>query len=204
MKYGIIWRSFPDYCFILTDLMYYDSLFVDWPTLFFTGKRQGEGAMKTKDVARAVILVAVAVALSPFFIPVGISKCFPAQHMVNVLGAVMLGPGYAVAIATIAAIIRNILGLGTLLAFPGGMFGALLAGLAYKISKNIYLAGLGEIVGTGVLGSLASVWIVAPLFIGKTMALATLMIAFSVSTIGGTIIGVIALHLLRKGGIWEP
>jgi energy-coupling factor transport system ATP-binding protein len=81
-------------------------------------------AMKTKDVARAVILVAIAVALSPFFIPVGISKCFPAQHMVNVLGAVMLGPGYAVAIATIAAIIRNILGLGTILAFPGGMLGA--------------------------------------------------------------------------------
>jgi predicted membrane protein len=51
-------------------------------------------------VARAVILVAVAVALSPFFIPVGIAKCFPAQHTVNVLSAVMLGPTYAVAIAT--------------------------------------------------------------------------------------------------------
>jgi energy-coupling factor transport system ATP-binding protein len=160
--------------------------------------------MKTRDVARAVILVAVAVALSPFFIPVGISKCFPAQHMVNVLGAVMLGPVYAVAIATIAGIIRNILGLGTLLAFPGGMIGALLAGLVYRASKNIYLAGLGEVVGTGLLGSLASVWIVAPLFLGKTMALATLMVAFSVSTLGGSIIGIIALHLLRKGGIWEP
>jgi energy-coupling factor transport system ATP-binding protein len=84
------------------------------------------------------------------------------------------------------------------------MFGALLAGLAYRLSKNIYLAGLGEIVGTGILGSLVSVWIVAPLFMAKNMALATLMIAFSVSTIGGTIIGVIALHLLRKGGIWQP
>jgi len=161
-------------------------------------------AMKTRDVARAVILAAIAVALSWFFIPVGISKCYPVQHMVNVLAAVMLGPGYAVIIATVAAIIRNILGLGTLLAFPGGMIGALLAGFAYRLSKNIYVAGLGEVVGTGILGSLASVWIVAPLFMGKTMALATLMVAFSVSTIGGTIIGVIALHLLRKGGIWEP
>lgn len=160
--------------------------------------------MKTKEVARAVILVAIAVALSPFFIPVGISKCFPAQHMVNVLSAVTLGPAYAVGIAAIAAIIRNILGLGTLLAFPGGMIGALLAGLAYRASRNIYLAGLGEIVGTGLLGSLASVWIVAPLFMGKTLALATLMLAFSVSTLGGTIIGIIALHFLRKGGILEP
>ena len=160
--------------------------------------------MKTKEVARAVILVAIAVALSPFFIPVGISKCFPAQHMVNVLSAVMLGPAYAVGIAAIAAIIRNILGLGTLLAFPGGMIGALLAGLAYRASRSIYLAGLGEIVGTGLLGSLASVWIIAPLFMGKTLALATLMLAFSVSTLGGTIIGIIAIHFLRKGGILEP
>lgn len=160
--------------------------------------------METKKVARAVILVAIAVALSPLFIPVGISKCFPAQHMVNVLSGVMLGPAYAVAIATIAGIIRNMLGLGTILAFPGGMIGALLAGLAYRASKNIYFAGLGEVVGTGILGSLASVWIVAPLFMGKTVALAALMIAFSVSTVGGTIIGIIALHLLRQGGIWEP
>lgn len=160
--------------------------------------------MKTRDVARAVILVAIAVALSPFFIPVGISKCFPAQHMVNVLSAVMLGPAYAVGIAAIAAIIRNILGLGTVLAFPGGMIGAFLAGLAYQLSKNIYVAGLGEVIGTGLLGSLVSVWIVAPLLMGKTMALATLMVAFSVSTLGGTIIGILALHVLRKGGVWEP
>jgi energy-coupling factor transport system ATP-binding protein len=39
---------------------------------------------------------------------------------------------------------------------------------------------------------------------GKAMALATLMIAFSVSTLGGAIIAIIALNLLRKGGIWEP
>jgi energy coupling factor transporter S component ThiW len=160
--------------------------------------------VRTKDVARAVILVAVAVALSPFFIPVGIAKCFPAQHLVNLLSAVMLGPAYAVVIAAIAAVIRNILGLGTLLAFPGGMIGALLAGLAYRATKNMYVAGLGEVVGSGVLGSLVSVWIVAPLLLGKTMALATLMVAFSVSTLGGTTLGFVALHLLRKGGIWVP
>jgi energy-coupling factor transport system ATP-binding protein len=160
--------------------------------------------MKTRDIARAVILVAIAVALSPFFIPVGISKCFPAQHMVNVLSAVMLGPAYAVGIALIAGIIRNMLGLGTLLAFPGGMIGAFLAGLAYRSFKNIYMAGFGEVIGTGLLGALVSVWIVGPLLMGKTMALVTLMVAFSVSTLGGTIIGLIALHLLRKAGIWEP
>ena len=160
--------------------------------------------MQTKQVARAAILVAVAVALSPFFIPVGISKCFPAQHMVNVLGAVMLGPTYAVGIAFCAAVIRNILGLGTILAFPGGMIGAFCAAIAYRLSKNIYAAGAGEVIGTGFLGSLVSVWIVGPLLMGKQMALATLMIAFSISTLGGSIIGLVALHLLRKARIWEP
>ncbi len=155
-------------------------------------------------MARAVILVALAVALSPFFIPIGISKCFPAQHMINVMAAVMLGPAYAVGIAFIAAILRNVLGLGTLLAFPGGMIGALLAGLAYSAYKNIYFAGLGEIIGTGLLGALVSAWIVGPILLGKSMAVATMIIAFSVSTIGGTIIGIIALLLLRKGGVWQP
>lgn len=160
--------------------------------------------MKTKNIARSVILVAIAVALSPFFIPVGISKCFPAQHMVNILAAVMLGPWYALVIALVAGIIRNILGLGTLLAFPGGMIGAILAGLAYQAFRNVYLAGLGEIIGTGLLGGLASAWIVGPIFMGKSMAVGTLIIAFSVSTLGGTIIGILALHLLRKVKIWQP
>ena len=160
--------------------------------------------MKTKRTARAVILVAIAVALSPFFIPVGISKCFPAQHMVNVIAAVMLGPWYAVIIALVAGIIRNILGLGTLLAFPGGMIGAFLAGLAYQFFRNVYFAGLGEILGTGLLGALVSAWIVGPIFMGKSIAVGTLIVAFSVSTLGGTIIGILALHLLRKVKIWHP
>jgi energy-coupling factor transport system ATP-binding protein len=160
--------------------------------------------METRKTARAVLLVAVAVALSPFFIPVGIAKCFPAQHMVNVLGAVLLGPGYALAIAATAAVLRNVLGVGTLLAFPGGMIGALLAGLCYRLTKNIYAAALGEVFGTGVLGTLVSVWIVAPLLMGKTMALAALMIAFGVSTVGGAVLALVALHFLRKGGLWEP
>jgi energy-coupling factor transport system ATP-binding protein len=160
--------------------------------------------MKTRDAARAVILVAIAVALSPFFIPVGISKCFPAQHMINVIAAVMLGPAYAIGIAFAAALLRNLLGLGTLLAFPGGMIGAFLAGLAYRVSKNMYLAGLGEIIGTGLLGALTSAWLIGPVLMGKSMAVGTLVIAFSISTIGGTLLGLAVLKVLRRGGIWQP
>ena len=161
--------------------------------------------MRTRNVARAVILTAIAVALSPFiFIPVGVAKCYPVQHLVNVLAGVMLGPGYALGMAAVASTIRNMLGLGTPLAFPGSMIGALLAGLAFRYFHNIYLAALGEVVGTGLLGALASVWLVAPMIMGKTMGLTALIIAFSVSSIGGSILALLALRLLRQAGFWQP
>ena len=160
--------------------------------------------MKTRDVARATVLVALAVALSPIFIPVGVTKCFPAQHMINVIAGVILGPAYAVAIAFIAAVLRNILGLGTLLAFPGGMIGAWLAGLAYRFFRSAYAAGMGEVIGTGLLGALASAWLVGPVLMEKSMAAGTLVIAFSISSLGGTIIGIVALKFLRRVKIWQP
>lgn len=160
--------------------------------------------MDTRKVAKAVVLAAAAVALSPVFIPVGISKCFPAQHMVNVIAAAMLGPLYAVVIAAVAAVVRNILGLGTLLAFPGGMIGALLAGLAYSASRNLYWTALGEVLGTGLLGALASAWLVAPVFMGKNMATATLIIAFGLSSLAGAVAGLMVLKTLRKAGVWKP
>ena len=41
--------------------------------------------MDTHKVAYAVVLTAIVVVLSPFSIPVGPAKAFPAQHMVNLL-----------------------------------------------------------------------------------------------------------------------
>lgn len=160
--------------------------------------------MKTRDIARAALLVALAVALSPFFIPVGISKCYPAQHLINVVAAVVLGPAHAVTIAFLAALIRNILGLGTLLAFPGGMIGALLAGLAYRAFKNTWAAGLGEVLGTGVIGALVSAWLVGPVLLEKSMAAGALIAAFSLSSAGGAIVGLLALKFLRKVNLWQP
>ena len=106
--------------------------------------------MKTRAVARAVVLVAIGVALSPFTsIPIGIAKINPTQHFVNVVGAILLGPWWAAGIALIIGMLRNALGTGTLLAFPGGMIGAFLAGWVYWFSRNIYLGALGEVMGTG-------------------------------------------------------
>ena len=56
----------------------------------------------------AGVLVAVAVVGSLFSIPVLGAKCSPVQHMVNVLGAVLLGPWYALGMGFAAALIRNV------------------------------------------------------------------------------------------------
>lgn len=158
--------------------------------------------METRTIARAVILVAIGVAISPFTsIPIGIAKINPAQHFVNVIGAILLGPWWATGIALIIGILRNALGTGTLLAFPGGMIGAFLAGMAYRYSRNIYVGALGEIIGTGLLGAIVSALIVAPVFMGKSMALGVLIIAFSGSTIPGAILGLFGLKFLEKAGL---
>ncbi len=155
---------------------------------------------QARKVAYAVVLTALAVALSPFFIPVGITKIYPVQHMVNVISGVILGPWYALAVATATAIIRNALQLGTIFAFPGGMIGAFLAGWAYRLSRNIYLAALAEIVGTGLIASTLSALVIGPVFLKKTMALGTFIVAFSASTIAGSILGVLILLGMKRAG----
>ena len=79
----------------------------------------------TQKLAIAGVLTAAAVAGSLISVPVAGSKCAPVQHMVNVFAAVILGPWWGVGIAFCASLIRNLLGIGSLLAFPGSMFGAL-------------------------------------------------------------------------------
>ena len=100
---------------------------------------------QTKKLCMAGILCAVAVVGSTLSVPVFGSKCAPVQHMVNVLCAVLLGPGYGVGVAFCASLIRNLLALGSILAFPGSMFGALLCGVVYWKSKNLLLTLLGGI-----------------------------------------------------------
>ena len=74
-----------------------------------------------QKLAIAGVLIALSVVLSGFSIPIGASKCFPIQHMVNVIAGTLLGPWYAVGMAFITSLIRLIMGTGTLLAFPGSM-----------------------------------------------------------------------------------
>ncbi|MFV0502690.1 MAG: energy coupling factor transporter S component ThiW [Lachnospirales bacterium] len=157
---------------------------------------------KTKKLSIAGLMCAVAIVGSLFSIPVLGSKCAPVQHMVNILCAVILGPWYGVGVAFSASLIRNILGIGSLMAFPGSMFGAFLCGVSYKMTKKISLTLLAEVFGTTILGGLFA-YPIAVLIMGVNsadIAFYAYIIPFFISTLGGAIIAGILLGLLLKMG----
>ena len=157
----------------------------------------------TKKLAIAGVFCAVAVVGSMFSFPVFGSKCSPVQHMVNILCAVLLGPGYGLGAAFGAALIRNLLGLGSLMAFPGSMFGALVCGVVYAKSRNILGTLIGEVFGTAILGGLCA-YPIAIFFMGQSaagLAFYAYIIPFLISTAAGAVISAVLLYSLTKTNI---
>ena len=153
--------------------------------------------INTKKLAVAGVFCAVAVAGSLLSFPVFGSKCAPVQHMVNILCAVLLGPGYGVGAAFAASLIRNLLGLGSLMAFPGSMFG-----LVYRKTQNIPLTLLGEVFGTAVLGGLCA-YPVAIFLMGRSaadIAFYAYIIPFLISTAAGALISALLVGALKRMG----
>ncbi|MDO9534421.1 MAG: energy coupling factor transporter S component ThiW [Bacillota bacterium] len=150
-----------------------------------------------RKIVAVGLLVALGVVAAPLSIPVGVAKVYPIQHAINVLAGAMLGPGPAVMAAILTSTLRNLMGTGTPLAFPGSIFGALLAGLAFRYLKRDYFAAAGEIVGTGLIGGLVAFplakWILG--FAGLAYAF---IIPFALSSLAGSVIGVIILRLWTK------
>jgi energy coupling factor transporter S component ThiW len=151
------------------------------------------GGFFMKKMVLAAMLAAIGVLTSHLiYIPVGVAKCFPMQHAVNVIAAVFLGPWYAVATAFVISLMRNIMGVGSILAFPGSMIGAFIAGVAYMKIRKIEAAVIGEVIGTGFIGGMAAVPM-ANVFLGTSKAAFALIIPFVVSSMGGAVISYVLL-----------
>ncbi|MBB5265953.1 energy coupling factor transporter S component ThiW [Catenibacillus scindens] len=152
----------------------------------------------TKKLVLSALFIAFGVATSTLLVfPIGASKCAPVQHFINVCGAVILGPGYAVINAFLISLIRFILGTGSLLAFPGSMIGAALAGILYMLFKKDIAAFVGEVFGTSVLGGICA-YFVAKLFLSSdSAAVFGYVLPFFVSTIVGSIIAYLVIKQLR-------
>ncbi|RHP30493.1 energy coupling factor transporter S component ThiW [Lachnotalea sp. AF33-28] len=168
-----------------------------------TGKGEKDmNRLNLKKLAAAGMLTAIAVVLSSISIPVGASRCYPVQHLINVMAGVFLGPLYGVSMAFCTSLIRNLMGTGSLLAFPGSMVGAFLCGMLYKKTGHLSLAYLGEILGTGVLGALLC-YPVAVFFMGKETAVFAYVIPFLMSTAAGTCIAAVLTGALNRSGAMD-
>lgn len=153
-----------------------------------------------KKLTVAGMMTALGVCLSAFSIPIGASRCFPIQHLLNVLAGVFLGPFYATGFAFSTALIRNLLGTGSLLAFPGSMIGAFLGACLFHFTKKVWTTFLGEILGTGILGGMLCYPMASLLMGNKEAALFTYVLPFLISTIGGCILAAVLLSILYKSG----
>lgn len=184
----ILQRILQTYIILLYELLYH---------IFLPFLCHGVIFVNIHKLTLAALLVAIGTLSAHLvYIPAGASKCFPVQHAINVLCAVILGPKEAVSVAFVISCLRNMAGTGSLLAFPGSMIGALLAGLAYRRWHNTGAAMAGEIFGTGILGGLAA-WIIAWAILGSKAAAWFFVPPFLISTTGGSIIA----GLLIKSGI---
>lgn len=158
--------------------------------------------VSVKKLAVSAMLVAVAVSLSGFSIPIGGARCFPIQHLVNVMAGVFLGPWYGAAMAFCTSFIRNFMGTGSLLAFPGSMIGVYICGMLYQHSGKLVLSYVGEIFGTGILGGILC-YPVATLIMGKEAAVFAYVMPFLASTLSGTVIAVFLMCVLCKTGAFK-
>jgi energy coupling factor transporter S component ThiW len=154
---------------------------------------------KAQKIALSGVLIGISVIFGTFSMPILGAKISPIQHFVNVVGAITLGPIYAIINAFVASLIRNIMGTGSLLAFPGSMVGALLAGILYKKFRKPIIAVIGEIIGTGILGALLA-YPIAAIILGKQVALFVYIIPFTMSCSAGAAIAYlfIKIPVIRK------
>ena len=111
----------------------------------------------SKNILRLVtlsMLIALGVVISPILRVEGMC---PMAHFINIVCSVFLGPWYSLLCATLIGIIRMAtMGIPPI-ALTGAIFGAFLSGVFYRLSKGkILCAVIGEVIGTGIIGALAS------------------------------------------------
>ena len=127
------------------------------------------------------MMVAIGVVISPIL---RIEDMCPTAHLINIVCSVLMGPWYSLLCATLIGIIRMMFMGIPPLALTGAVFGAFLSGVFYRLSGGrIICAVLGEIFGTGIIGSMVSYPVMAflmgrdglnaffytPMFIGATV-----------------------------------
>lgn len=148
-----------------------------------------------------VILTALFIALSFVLSTVIVfPNMAPIQHVMNVLGAVFLGPWYNALSAFLSGGLRMVMGGRPFIA-TSGWVGALLSGLVYHKTQNKTLTVITEIVGSGILSAILYYFPMKWGF-GMTLPNAFYFVPFFFPSAGvGAILGGFVLQLLEKRGL---
>lgn len=126
----------------------------------------------------------------------------PFQHFVDVIASVFLGPWWACLSAFLCGAMRMMSGR-TIQAVTGAVFGPILGGLLWRKTRNIYLVCVGEIIGTGLLGALAS-YPLMKWFYGLDVQNPLYYIPFyTPSAVVGGLMGVMVLVILKRAKALE-
>lgn len=158
--------------------------------------------MKRSNLLRMVTLsmfVAIGVVISPILRVEGLC---PTAHLVNIVAAVFLGPWYALANAFMIGIIRMTLMSIPPLAITGAVFGAFFSGVFYRMSKgNILAAVAGEIIGTGLIGSIVSYPVMTLLYNKTDITWLFYVPSFLLATLMGGFVAYLFLQALKANGM---
>ncbi|PAK83482.1 energy coupling factor transporter S component ThiW [Lentilactobacillus parakefiri] len=153
--------------------------------------------MTYKMVLTAILSAIGVVGGSMFEFTVGVAKVAPMQHLINLISGVLVGPWWAVTQAFITSLIRNLLGTGTILAFPGSMIGAFCVGWLFQKTNQLIVAAFGELIGTGIIGAIVA-YPIASWMMGTTGAIYLFIPSFFLSALVGVVFG----YLILKS-IWQ-
>lgn len=139
--------------------------------------------------------------------------------MINAVLGVLLGPFWTAIAATFIGIIRNMLGVGTLYAFPGGIPGGIVVGIVYWLLKHLkisekkrLISAFTEPIGTLLIGAPLALFLVASWMgsqdllnltaeKGALLAFSIFSAGWALSCVSGSIIGFLILLVLSKAGI---
>jgi len=153
--------------------------------------------MKNKRIKKMVlcaVFASMAFVLNTF---VYFPAMAPFQHFVDVVAAVFLGPWWACLSAFLCGVMRMMSGR-TIQSVTGAVFGPILGGLLWRKTKNIYWVFVGEVVGTGLFGALAS-YPLMKWFYGLDVQNPLYYIPYyTPSAIVGGMMGVVVLLLLKR------
>ncbi len=162
----------------------------------FTKMRKSDVVLKLVVLS---LLIAVGVVISPILRVEGMC---PMAHLINIVCSVLLGPWYSLLCATVIGIIRMLtMGIPPL-ALTGAVFGAFLSGVFYRMSKGkVILAVLGEIIGTGIIGALASYPVMTLLWGKEGLGWLFYVPSFICGTLIGGSIAYVFLRKLASNGM---